>query len=91
MSPHDICTSNFMPWFDSSRLLEVLAEHPRTSVNRPRKSNSRYSQTSLIRTSKGQNQVSFLQRCPYYRGRECMMFGISGTKRAVRNRKVSVL
>ena len=44
----------------------------------------------LIRTPKGQNQVSFLQRCPSYRGRECMMFGISGTKRAVRNREVSV-
>ena len=25
------------------------------------------------------------QRCLYYRGRECMIFGISGTKRAVRN------
>ena len=41
-----------------------------------------YSQTSLIRTPKGQNEeVSALQRCPYYRGRECMIFGISGTKR----------
>ena len=49
-----------------------------------------YSQTSLIRTPKGQNQVSALQRCPYYRGRECMIFGISGTKRTVRNREVSV-
>ena len=45
-----------------------------------------YSQTSLIRTSKGQNQLSALQRCPYYRGRECMIFGLSGTKRTVRNR-----
>ena len=35
-----------------------------------------YSQTSLIRTLKGQNQVSALQRCPYYRGRECMISGI---------------
>ena len=50
-----------------------------------------YSQTSLIRTPKGQNQVSALQRCPYYRGRECRIFGISGTKRTVRNREVSVL
>ena len=50
-----------------------------------------YSQTSLIRTPKGQNQVSALQRCPYYRGRECMIFGFSGTKRTVRDREVSVL
>ena len=49
-----------------------------------------YSQTSLIRTPQGQNQVSALQRCPYYRGRECMIFGISGTKQTVRNREVSV-
>ena len=45
----------------------------------------------LIQTPKGQNQVSALQRCPYYRGRECMIFDISGTKRTVRNREVSVL
>ena len=44
-----------------------------------------------IRTPKGQNQVSVLQRCPYYRGRDCMIFGISGTKRTVSNREVSVL
>ena len=50
-----------------------------------------YSQTSLILTAKGQKQVSALQRCPYYRGRECMIFGISGAKRTVRNREVSVL
>ena len=37
-----------------------------------------YSQTSLIQTPKGQNQVSALQRCPYYRGREYMIFGILG-------------
>ena len=47
-------------------------------------------QTSLIRTPKGQNQVSALQRCPYYRGRKCMIFGISGTKRTVRIIEVSV-
>ena len=46
----------------------------------------RYSQTSLIWRPKGQNQVSALQRCP----RESMVFGISGTKRTVRNREVSV-
>ena len=51
----------------------------------------KYSQTSLIRTPKGQNQLSALQRCPYYRGRECMIFGISGTKQTVRNREVSLL
>ena len=50
----------------------------------------RYSQTSLIWTPKGQNQVSALQRCPYYRGREWSIFGISGTKRSVRNRDVSI-
>ena len=27
----------------------------------------------------------------YYRGRECMIFGISGTKKTVHNREVSVL
>ena len=31
------------------------------------------------------------QRCPYYRDRECIIFGISGTKRTVRNIEVSVL
>ena len=50
-----------------------------------------YSHTSLIRTPKGQNQVSTLQRCLYYRGKECMIFGISGTKQTVHNREVSVL
>ena len=39
----------------------------------------------------GQNQVSTLQRCPYYRDREYMIFGISGTKQSGRNREVSVL
>ena len=43
------------------------------------------------RTPKGQNQVSAVQRFPYYRGRECMIFGISGTKRTVRNGDVSLL
>ena len=45
---------------------------------------------SGARQPKGQNQVSVLQRRPYYRDRECMIFGISGTKRTVRNREVSV-
>ena len=31
------------------------------------------SQTSLIQILKGQNQVSALQRCPYYGDRECMI------------------
>ena len=53
--------------------------------------NKLYSQTSLIRTPQGQNQLSGLQRCPYHRGRECMIFGFSGTKRTVRNREISVL
>ena len=44
----------------------------------------KYSQTSLIRTPNGQNQVSTLQRCPYYKGREHMIFGISVHKREVR-------
>ena len=30
--------------------------------------NKLYSQTSLIRTPKGQSQLPGLQRCPYYRG-----------------------
>ena len=47
-----------------------------------------YNQTSLIRTPKGQNQVSTLQRCLYFGGRECMIFGFSGTKQTVRDRKV---
>ena len=51
----------------------------------------KYNQTSLIRTPKGQNQLSPLQRCPYYRGSECMIFDISGTKQTVPNREVSVL
>ena len=45
---------------------------------------------SLIRKPKGQNQVSALQRCPYYRGRECMIVGISGTKGTVRIKEVSI-
>ena len=49
------------------------------------------SESPVIRTPKGQNQVSALRRCPYYRGRECMILGISGTKQTVRNREVSVL
>ena len=47
-----------------------------------------YSQTSLTQTPKGQNQVSTLQKCPYYKGRECMIFGFSGTKRTVRKERL---
>ena len=47
-------------------------------------------QSNLFNTdTKGSE--SALQRCPYYRGRECMFFGISGTKRTVHNREVSIL
>ena len=47
-------------------------------------------QSNLFKTdTKGTEQV--LQRCPYYRGRECRIFGISGTKQTVCNREVSVL
>ena len=53
--------------------------------------NKLYSQTSSIRTPQGQNQLSGLQRCPYYRGRKCIIFGICGTKRTVRSSEVSVL
>ena len=35
--------------------------------------------------------VPFTQWCPYYRGRECMIFGISGTKQTVCNREVFIL
>ena len=42
---------------------------------------SLYSQTSLIRTPKGQAQVSTLRKCLYYRG-------ISGTKVTVHKRGV---
>ena len=35
--------------------------------------------------------MSALQRCPYYRGRECTIFSISGTKRTVRNRGVRII
>ena len=37
-----ICLSNSKPVSDTSRSLEVLAEHPRTSRNHPQKSNSSY-------------------------------------------------
>ena len=42
---------------------------------------SLYSQTSLIRTPKEQDQVSALQKCLYYKG-------ISGTKQTVPKRGV---
>ena len=44
--------------------------------------------TSSIRTPKGQNQVSALQRCPYYRGRECMILAFLGPNElSVRERR----
>ena len=91
------------PKWSSSHFLEVVAyknrttrgsflEEDRTHLHFGREfSVSNYSQTSLIRTSKGQNQLFALQRCPCYRGRERMIFGISETKQTVRNREVSVL
>ena len=45
---------------------------------------SLYSQTSLIRTPREQDQVSALQKCLYYRG-------ISGTKLTVHKRGVRIL
>ena len=59
-----------------------------TKLKIQRRSINMYNQTSLIRTPKGQNQVSTLQRCLYFGGRECMIFGFSGTKQTVRDRKV---
>ena len=35
--------------------------------------------------------LSVIERCPYYRGRVCMEFGLFRTKWTVRNREVSVL
>ena len=38
------------------------------------------------------NLVSYgIERCPYYRGRLCMEFGLFWTMWTVRNREVSVL
>ena len=37
------------------------------------------------------SEVSALQRRLYYKGKKCMIFGISGTKRIVRNGEVFVL
>ena len=52
---------------------------------------SLYSQTSLIRTPKGTEPSVRFTEVSYYIGRECMIFGISGTKRTVGNRDLSVL
>ena len=66
-------------------LPEILSRSQAIENSRPN------SQISLIRTPKKQNQVSALKRCPYYRGRECMIFfAFPGTKRTVRNRGLSV-
>ena len=65
--------------------------HPDNTESSQIPGKANYSQTSSIRTPKGQIQVSALQRCPYYRGRKCVIFGISGIKWTVRKREVSVL
>ena len=62
----------------SSQVQQKLADHKQTRgyghMQAMIKLPALYSQTSLIRTPKGKIQVSALQRCPYYRGRECMIF-----------------
>ena len=32
-----------------------------------------------------------VERCPYYRGRDCMEFGLFGTMWTVRNREVRII
>ena len=39
-------------------------------------SKKHYSWSSLTRTPNGQTKVSALWRCPYYRGRNCIHFGL---------------
>ena len=39
----------------------------------------------------GPSGLYVIERCPYYRGRVCMEFGLFRTKWTVRNREVSVL
>ena len=62
----------------SSAAEAILADHKQTRgyghMQAMIKLPALYSQTSLIRTPKEKIQVSALQRCPYYRGRECMIF-----------------
>ena len=41
--------------------------------------------------SLGPRQLSVVERCSYYRGRECTNFGFFGSKRTVRNRELSAL
>lgn len=51
----------------------------------------KYSRISLIRTAEGQFWESILWMCLYYRGRDYMHSGFSGTKWTVRDIQVSVL
>ena len=56
---------------------------------------TRLHQITVSNSTKGTepsvSEVSALQRRPCYKGRKCMIFGISGAKRIVRNGEVSVL
>ena len=69
-------------------------EHSQCKLHCEVKKKYIYSQTSLIWTPKGQNQLY----CPLYRsvciielaGEICMIFGLSGTKQTVHNREMSV-
>ena len=70
------------PWCDFTKLKSNCIQSHNPGISNT---------VSLIRTPKGQNQLSALQRCPYYRGRESVIFGISGTKQTVHNREVSIL
>ena len=45
----------------------------------------------LLKLHSNQHQVSVLQRGPYYRGRECMIFWFSGTKRTVRKERLDCI
>ena len=50
----------------------------------------KYSQHPLIRMSKGQDLVPALQRCPNYKGKNCMTFVVFGTENCVRIIDVSI-
>ena len=77
----DLRSEYFLINFPSKMIFNTKLKIQRRSINM-------YNQTSLIQTPKGQNQVSTLQRCLYFGERECMIFGFSGTKQTVRDRKV---
>ena len=44
-----------------------------------------------ILVSLGQRELFVIERCPYYIERNCMNFGVFGTKRTVCNKEVSIL